>query len=145
MANVSFFKTCEKRPDILAAVSKANVMRTDMRFAWKQVDFQMIISPGLAPEPFSEPAKKSCFLRWKPGIDKPPGTAIRLFEAIIPSIDAGQEARITVCVCKGPIDASFKTVIYPASVVIPSRSSSTSPRNRKLNTARRDGLNPLLI
>ena len=61
MANVSFFKTCEKRPDILAAVSKANVMRTDMRFAWKQVDFQMIISPGLAPEPFSEPAKNHVF------------------------------------------------------------------------------------
>ena len=109
--------------------------------------FQMIISSGLAPEPFSEPAKKSCFLRWKLGIDKPPGTAIRLFEAIVPSIDAGQEARITVCVCKGPIDASFKTVIYPASAVIPSRSSSASPQKPKAEhrTAGRAESAPALI
>ena len=39
MADVSFFKTCEKRPGIVEAVSKANVMRADMRSAWKQVDF----------------------------------------------------------------------------------------------------------
>nr|WP_314549752.1 hypothetical protein [uncultured Ottowia sp.] len=56
MADVSFFKTCEKRPGIVEAVSKANVMRADIVLLGNRWIFQMLISPGLASEPFSEPA-----------------------------------------------------------------------------------------